>query len=514
MSRTRVLNAAEMRAVDASSAQPVAVLIERAGAAVASCARRMLGGTYGRTVVVLVGRGNNGADGRVAASLLAASGVRVLVIDVDRVRPAPDVLPPCDLIIDAVLGTGSTGVFMGPPQSSALVLAVDIPSGVDADTGAVASGSRVLQADRTLTFVALKPGLLFGEGARLAGIVEVADIGLTFPPEFGERPGVHVATLDNVLARLPRRGRGAHKWSAAVGVVGGSAGMTGAPSLVASAALRSGAGMVRIATPGGVVEGDPIEAVRVALPMNHWTAAAIDATTKCHSLIIGPGLGRARPSLTSARSLITRSAQPIVLDADGFAALSDGVDDDRAFDLQSAPAPQPLSGAGLRAVQQASARRDGTLISTVTPIDRSAVRMPASMLKNRRPGSTVLTPHDGEYELLAGRRPGPDRIASARALAAASGAVVLLKGPTTVIAEPNGRVEIVRAGDARLATAGTGDVLAGVVGSFLAQGCGTFDAAVLGAFVHGEASLLGRSVGLVASDLPALIADLLSSWAD
>jgi ADP-dependent NAD(P)H-hydrate dehydratase / NAD(P)H-hydrate epimerase len=519
MNANRVLTSAEMRAVDAASEVGVDALIERAGAAVASAARSMLGGTYGRTVVVLAGRGNNGADGRVAARLLAASGVTVRVVSVDRLRPCPATLPACDLIIDAVIGTGGTGIYVGPSSEETPVLAVDIPSGVDSDTGAVSVGSRVLPATRTVTFAALKPGLLIGEGAVLSGVVEVADIGLVLPPELGQVPGVHLATEENVRTRLPRRSVASHKWTAAVGVIGGSPGMTGAPSLVASAALRSGAGMVRIAMPGGVVEGIPLEAVRVALPANHWTTAASEATSRCHALVLGPGLGRLRPSLASARAMIMRAGQPTVIDADGFSALAEDVDDERNLEARRPPVaavPAPvMSGSGLRAVQQAAARREGgpVVALAATPIDRSTHRMPAAVLRNRRPGSTVLTPHDGEYEILTGRRPGPDRIAAARELASVSGAVVLLKGATTIVADPTGRAEIVRSGDQRLATAGTGDVLAGMIGSLLAQGCGAFDAAVIGAFVHGLAAQRGRAVGLVASDLPELIADVLSEWA-
>src|SRR6478609_1440525 len=163
----------EMAAIDAAAPEPVEVLIERAGAAIARAAIRMLGGVYGRRVIVIAGKGNNGNDGRVAARLLAARGVRTTVIAADAV---PERLPPSDLVVDAAYGTGFRGEWFAPDPAGARVLAVDIPSGVVGSTGA--SGGRVLAAERTVTFAAMKPGLLYPPGRELAGEVEVADIGL------------------------------------------------------------------------------------------------------------------------------------------------------------------------------------------------------------------------------------------------------------------------------------------------------------------------------------------------
>src|SRR5688500_14906929 len=159
-----------MRAVDAAATDAHDVLVERAGAAVAGTALSMLGGAYGRRVVVVAGKGSNGADGRVAARRLTRRGVRVLVLDAGAV----DVLPDCDLVIDAAYGTGFRGEYQAPPTSRARVLAVDIPSGVDGDTGVACEGA--VRADRTITFAALKPGLLLADGPERAGEVDVADI--------------------------------------------------------------------------------------------------------------------------------------------------------------------------------------------------------------------------------------------------------------------------------------------------------------------------------------------------
>lgn len=506
---TRVLSVAEMKALDASADVALDVLIERAGAAVAAAARSMLKGGSGRNVVVLAGIGNNGADGRAAAKLLTGSGINVRVIEVSRIAPAPDAIDLCDLVIDAVHGTGFSGSYRAPNVNGAPVLAVDLPSGLDATSGTVGATSRVLRADRTVTFGALKPGLLFGQGPRLAGAVRVVDIGL--PPASTEVPGVHIVTEDIVRHRVERVIAPAgdrHKWSAAVGIVGGSALMAGAPALVASGAQRGGAGMVVVGTPA-MVGALPVEVVAIALAPNHWAAGALEGTSRCHALVVGPGLGRSKPVLTSARSFALRAPQPIVIDADAFSALSDEIDDDRTMESRRI---EPQSS-GLRAVQEAIARRQGVpsvRTETAAPIrPLSAV----AVLRGRRVGSTVLTPHDGEYEILMGRRPGLDRIAAARDLAAVSGAVVLLKGATTVVSDAEGRVELVRSGDDRLATAGTGDVLAGIVAAFLAQGLSAFDAAVCGSFVHGAAALRGTRIGFVASDLPVLVAALLSEWA-
>lgn len=434
-----VVTPEEMAALDAAAPEPVEVLVGRAGGAVARAAVQLLGGTYGRRVVVVAGKGNNGADGREAARRLRRAGVRVTVLDAAAGRSE---VPPCDLAVDAAYGTGFRGRWHPPRPRGAPVLAVDIPSGVDGSTGEAADD--VLAAVRTVTFAALKPGLLLGRGRDVAGEVVVADIGL----DVGAA-GAGLVTDGDVGGWLPPRPRDAHKWRAAVWVVAGSPGMRGAATLAARGALRAGAGYVRLSTPGAA-PGDvaPLEAVGRPLPAEGWAEQVLADVGRFRAVVVGPGLGRGEEVAREVRRLVHRCPVPVVVDGDAIVALAG----------ERAGAP------------------------------------PA-----------VLTPHDGEYRRLCGRLPGPDRLGAARELAAATGAVVLLKGSTTVVAGPNGPVLLAAAGDARLATAGTGDVLSGVVGAFLAAGLDPPAAAAAAAHVHGRAAALGWPRGLVAGDLPELL---------
>ena len=431
----------EMGAIDREAPEPVEVLIGRAGAAVARAALRLLGGAYGRRVVVIAGKGNNGNDGRDAARRLRARGVRVQVVDA---TDAPDELPEADLVIDAAYGTGFRGSWTAPaPPAGAVVLAVDIPSGVDGLTGTTEPG--VLRADATVTFAALKSGLVLPPGLELAGAVEVADIGLDV-----SRAAAHLVGAAAVAGWLPERPPVAHKWQSATWVVAGSPGMGGAAALAASAAARTGAGYVRVSTPGGPAADLPVEAVRVDLPADGWADEVVVGLERFSSLVIGNGMGTAPPTAAGIRQVVAAAAErglPTVVDADGLTALGE-------------------DAAGL-----------------VGP-------------------TTVLTPHDGEFARLAGGPPGADRLAAARGLARRTGAVVLLKGRATVVADPEGRVLVSTTGDERLATAGTGDVLAGVIGALLATGVPPARAAAAGAFLHGRAGALGWRRGLVAGDLP------------
>jgi NAD(P)H-hydrate epimerase len=328
------------------------------------------------------------------------------------------------------------------------VLAVDIPSGVDGltgDVGGEGDDGAAVRADTTVTFAALKPGLLFPPGRELAGDVILADIGLDV-----SRATAGVVGASDLAAWLPPRAPDAHKWRAAVAIAAGSPGMTGAAHLAARAAQRAGAGMVRVASPG--IEHDPglpTEAVGVAVPTAGWDEAFLGLLGRVQAAIVGPGLGLSAPTVTAVHHVVSSATVPLVVDGDGLTALGDQ----------------------------------------------------AAAVIARRRDPVVLTPHDGEFARLAGRPPGPDRIAAARRLAADVGATVLLKGPTTVVAEPGGRVALSTAGDARLATAGTGDVLSGIVAALLAQGLGPLEAAAGGAFLHGRAAAAGPARGLVASDV-------------
>ena len=431
----------EMAAVDAAAAESVEVLIGRAGAAVAWAARRMLGGTYGRTVTVIAGKGNNGNDGRAAADMLGRWGVRVDVVDA---AACPSVLPASDLVIDAAYGTGFRGEWWAPRAGAASVLAVDIPSGVDGATGAAGRG--VLAADRTITFQALKPGLLFGLGRWLAGEVHVADIGLDV-----SRTQAHLVGRDDVARWWRPRPPMAHKWTRAVRVVAGSPGMTGAAKLAAAAAQRAGAGMVGLSTPG-IDPATPVEVVGRRLPALDWAPAVLEDLDRYHALVIGPGLGREEHTVASIRKTVLEAPLPVVVDGDALFAMAWSDDG------------------------------------------------PAALLR-RRDAPTVLTPHEGEHGLLTGRRPDADRILATRRLAADTCSTVVLKGPTTVVAGPDGDVRVVTASDARLATAGTGDVLSGIIGALLATGMPPLHAATSAVWLHGAAADACLPTGLVAGDL-------------
>ena len=238
----------EMAAIDAAAPEPVEELVERAGAALAGAALATLGGAYGRRVTVLAGKGNNGADGRAAGQRLRRRGVRVAVINASD---APEYLPPAHLTIDAAYGTGLRRPYFPPtpaslpndPQRLAPILAADIASGVNGLTGEALGDPWV--ADQTVTFGALKPGLILHPGARHCGQVAVAPIGLNT-----SAARAHLITGDDVSNWLPVRPAQAHKWQTACWVIAGSPGMTGAAHLAAGAAMRSGSGYVRLSTPG------------------------------------------------------------------------------------------------------------------------------------------------------------------------------------------------------------------------------------------------------------------------
>ena len=272
---------------------------------------------------------------------------------------------------------------------------------------------------------------------------------------------------------LAPRPRDAHKWQSAVAVVAGSPGMTGAAALCAHAAYRAGAGMVRLGIPGADPAELPAgEAVGAALPEAGWCADALTMAQRCRGLVVGPGLGRAETTGAQVRATVAAATMPTVVDADGLYALGTG----DAIAAVVSGADAGVEGAGSDA--------------------------------GARGRAVVLTPHDGEFARLAGGPPGSDRIAAATALAARTGAVVLLKGPTTVVSDPTGSVLLATAGSPRLATAGTGDVLSGAIGAFIARGVDPHHAAALAAHVHGRAAALGPAEGLVAQDL----ADLLGTW--
>lgn len=446
-----VLTPDQMRAFDAAAPVDVEELIERAGWAIANAARQMLGGTYGRRVAVLAGKGNNGADGRVAARVLERWGTRCELFDVEDL---PSAVMGFDLVIDAAFGTGLRGDFVAPEVGASPVLAVDIPSGVDGLSGEVLG--HPLCATRTLTFVAPKPGLLLWPGLDYVGEVVVASLDLPPPASTCQ-----LVASEDVARTWPRRAADDHKWRSAVWVIGGASGMLGAPALAAEAAARAGAGMVLVSTPTLPPEAMVVstQVVRRSLS-GDWGAAIGEEVRRVGAVVLGPGLGGATSGgevRDGAASVIGTWRGPLVVDASGLDVVSAHPDLVRSRDLPA-----------------------------------------------------VLTPHEAEFVRLGGRL-DRDRLTATRLLAADLKAVVLLKGTTTVVAEPDGAAWLVTSGDSRLATAGTGDVLAGVIGAGLAQGLSPGMAAALGAELHGAAAQLGHRVGFTAADLGSLIAEYLSS---
>jgi hydroxyethylthiazole kinase-like uncharacterized protein yjeF len=292
----------------------------------------------------------------------------------------------------------------------------------------------------------------------------VADIGIGFPT-----PAAMVIEDADLGARVPRRAPDGNKWNFAVGIAAGSPGMEGAAILSSRGAMAAGAGMLRLGSPGDPTAAWPVEVVRVPLPAEGWAGPFLEATAKCRAIVIGPGLGTQAARAEEIRAVVAAAPVPVVIDADALTALGD-----------------------------ASAART---------------------LLDKRSAPSILTPHDGEYARLDGAMPGPDRLAAARRLAASTGAIVLLKGSLTAVAAPSGDaggggspdVLLSAAGGPALATAGSGDVLSGIIGAFCARGVPAHEAAALAAHAHGRAASLGPAEGLVAGDLPGLLTRVLSA---
>ena len=442
----------QMRYIDAHSGVDVAMLIRRAGYAVAQTALRMLGGSYGKHVIVLAGKGNNGEDGRVASDFLRARGVKVSVFSSSEM---PTQLPECDLVIDAVYGTGLRSDFVAP-TTNAPVLAVDIPSGIDATTGECRGAP--LRANETITFGGLKPGIVLQPGRTYAGQITV--VSLDLPVHLGvqvDEKTINVVTRNDVEQWVPQRAPTTHKWKSGVRAIAGSKTMMGAAQLSCAAAYRAGAGIVHLSSIGGTPEIiAPLEVVYRSVSDTHWADQCLSDIERFASALIGPGMGRGDELVEEVFQFVSRCPVPLVIDGDGLQILASS--------------------------------RDGQ-------------RRNMANFFAQRTAETVLTPHDGEFSALTGERPSADRIADTRKAAAALQAVVLLKGSTTVVAEPGGNVLCITNGDARLATAGSGDVLTGVIAALLAMGLDAFHAAAAGAFIHGNALERLPQCGVVASDI-------------
>lgn len=456
-----LVTAEEMQAADNETMREVSreTLIERAGLAVTIAAVGLLPRVYGAKVVALCGPGANGADGRVAAGHLASRGASVRVLD--ALAP-PARIDDVDLVIDAAFGTGLSRQWDAPTvRASVRVLAVDLPSGVDPNTG-VASG-RSLRATRTVAMGALKRGHVLADGATLVGDVVVATLGIDV------RDAQVVVVEDADLALLAPLDREEHKWRRALVVVAGSPGMLGAPALVCEGALAVQAGMILACAPDVPRDQDgpwATEVVRLTASAKEIPKAVSDALGRARALVVGPGLGRSSELEVALHEILRATHEPIVLDADALHL----VDCDLLASRQSHGA---------------------------SPV--------------------ILTPHDGEFEALFGAPPGTDRIAAAQRAAALTGCTVLLKGPTTVVASPVAMTGVastlvVTSGTADLATPGSGDVLAGVIGGLLARGMPAHLAAAIGAHVHGRA---GAALGARcrASAIPGAIAAIFAARA-
>lgn len=496
---TPLPDAAQQRALDDWAIRergiPARTLMERAGSSLARiCAQRVPDGP----IAVLCGKGNNGGDGLIAARVLRESGREVMVHEVAAtgVVPSPAALAGAAGIIDALLGTGFSGeprrpvaeaidainaardAAVGEPAraqaatagrgQAPTVIACDVPSGVDGSLGSLSG--RAVRADVTVTFHAAKPGLWINPGKRYAGIVEVIDIGI---PADGRPVEVTTGLIDDAVCDLvPRRHAGSTKFSSgSVLVVGGSRGLTGAPVLASMAAARAGAGYVTVAAPSSAVPAIAaklLEVMTVELPEDPESGPrrgssrlAVERAARAQALVLGPGLGRLPAAAKFARDVATHAKVPTVIDADGLNAHS----------------------------------------------ERGALESLAA-----RSAPTVLTPHAGELGRLLDV-PSAEieaaRVTHARDAAARSGAVVVLKGDDTLVAAPDGRLAVSRGGAPALATAGTGDVLSGVVGAFLAAGLEPFTAACAAVNVHLRAGILaGREIGadgVIASDVIAAL---------
>jgi len=493
----KVVTAAEMRAIEAAAEQgdmSLPSLMQRAGEAVA----RVTGDLAdGGDVLILIGPGKNGGDGLACARALAAAGNRVTVylfnrqVDEDTgaavVRASEDqsrgvlsgLAGNSAVVVDALLGIGQSR----PPDpnlisiletvntqrgSSTRGVAVDIPTGVDAGTGAI--WNHAFRADVTVCMGFLKRGLVLHPGSDYCGQIRLIDLG--FPPSAAASVAVSVPTASDIAGIIPVRQADSNKGSGGrVLVISGSRDYVGAPVLVSMAAYRIGAGLVQVAVPTSVqlaVAAHVLEPIYLPLPehdgrvCSESLAAITHALPSARAVVLGPGLGLSSETISFVSSLVLDTKElegkPVVVDADALNALS---------------------------------------------------QIPEWW---RSKASMVVTPHPGEMSRLTELKIEAiqaDRVGTALRYAAEWGHVVVLKGAGTVVATPDGTASINPTGGPNLATAGTGDVLSGAIGGLLAPGCSPFDAAVCGVYLHGVAGDMLREeygdAGTIASDLHAAL---------
>jgi hydroxyethylthiazole kinase-like uncharacterized protein yjeF len=463
---------------------PDGALMARAAAGLARVCAQLLDGVYGSSVVLLVGTGNNGGDALHAGALLARRGASVTAVTLGEALPSgvsallrgggrvatagspadAGLVDAADLVVDGLLGIGASGGLRPDAArladlastAAAPIVAVDVPSGVDASTGEVPGAA--VQADVTVTFGALKPGLVVAPGKHHAGLVEVCDIGLDLPESL-----IGVVTAEDAALLLPSPEPETDKYRrGVVGVVAGSDTYTGAAVLAVAGALGAGPGMVRFA---GVAH--PAALVRAAWPEAVVTVVepgdgeAVVGAGRVQAWVVGSGLGTDDHAASVVRAVLGTDV-PVIVDADAVTVLSEHPEW-----LRSRDAP------------------------------------------------TVLTPHAGEFARLRGverRDVEARRLHHARRAAAELGVTVLLKGSTTVVADPDGSARIDPAGTPWLGTAGSGDVLSGIIGALLAGGLSALDAAGVGSFLHSLAGLeaQGRPAApITAAQIAAAVPDAL-----
>lgn len=506
----KLVTAEQMRKIDAATIDkygiPGILLMENAGVQVANAVRELIQEKPGARVVVVCGKGNNGGDGLVAARHLTNDGTNVRVAllcngadmagdaatnfriarnmgvsitenaDLEAVRA---MLGRADIVVDAILGTGISGEVHGLPRaaieavndSGASVVSADIPSGINADTGQV-SGVAVI-ADVTVTFGAIKLGLVQHPGASFCGNLRLVEIGIPRSLTFSTTISANLVTEPIASFLLPMRDQDIHKGDAGrLLVLAGSVGMTGAAALCAQAAMRTGAGLVTLGCPeslNDVLEEKCTETMTVPLPetparslSTGATARVLELAERSDAVALGPGLSQNPDTFALVRELVPAIAVPLVLDADGLNALEGS--------------PQAIAS---------------------------------------RTAPTVITPHPGELARLMGstiEAVQENRVEAARRAARETQAVVLLKGAASVIAQPSGEVWINTTGNPGMASGGMGDVLTGMVGALLAADAGPESAAIAGAYYHGlagDAAAKDGERGLIASDVLRTIQDVL-----
>ncbi len=505
-----LLTVAQMREIDRRAIGGDAAVgygyMLKAGMGLVDAVRAHAPSPSNHSIAVVCGKGNNGGDGYVAGAMLMDAGYRVMVFGLYyreelsgeavmafdeyasrrgtlmHVTDAEELgrLSSFDVVVDAVLGTG----IQGPPRGLAAsaieainsagrpVVSADTPSGLDNDTGT--PGPSCVRAAMTVTMGFPKLGACFYPGRELTGTLVVKDLG--YPEDVVEQchGRVHLPVREDMGRMLPPRKPAGSKYGHGLVLsLAGSAGMLGAATLVSAGALRSGCGMVHAAVPEGLLEALSMkmtEPVLHAVPQTETGSIAEDAlerlldmSTRMQCAVVGPGLSRHQSTAALVRAFVKQCPCPVVLDADGLNAWRE---------------------------------------------------CPERLAEHAAP--LLLTPHAGEWNRLFGPMPSEPAgiVEQLRVRARACSAVVLFKGSPTIVAVPQGDVFVVTAGTSALATAGSGDVLAGVIAALVAQGAALTDAAVLGAWLHGRAGAIAAETrteyGVVASDVAVTIPSAIS----